>query len=63
MNHTTKRFPRSIAEAFGHVNDARSAYPIERYKRAMPDWLDAIGIGCLMALPAVATVFWFPNGF
>jgi hypothetical protein len=60
MNHTTQRHPRTMHEAFGV--DARSAYPIERYKHALPDLLDALAFAALLTLPALLMVVFLPNG-
>ncbi len=61
MNTTTRRFHRTLIEAFGL--DADSANPIHHYHRPTPEWVWALGFVCLMALPAAVTVFCFPNGF
>ena len=63
MNTTTRRHPRTMAEAFGV--DARSAYAIERHKRALPGWADvlyALGFAGWLALPALLMVVCWPNG-
>jgi hypothetical protein len=55
MNHTTKRFSRTLDEAFGL--DARSAYPIERHRvsvwERLADVSLAVVIGFSLAIGAV----------
>ncbi len=55
MNHTTKRFPRTLQSAFGL--DARSAYPIERHRvsvwERLADVSLAVVIGFSLAIGAV----------
>lgn len=49
INDTTRRFPRTLDEAFGL--DATSATPIQRFTRANgpADVLSAVAIGLLLA--------------
>ncbi len=53
MNDTTRRFPRTLQQAFPH--DREWAYPIERYSRRTQQAANvmlacAIGIGLALAL-------------
>jgi hypothetical protein len=45
INETTKRFPRTLGEAFPH--DVDQAYSISRYKPVYGDW--AVWIMCSFA--------------
>lgn len=49
MNTTTKKYSRTLLEAFGP--DAREAYPIEHWTRpnGPADVLSAVAIGLLLA--------------
>lgn len=58
MNHTTRRFPRTMREAFPH--DREWAYSIEKHKASMSvlealvAWASIIGMSVLLAWAVVA---------
>lgn len=60
MNTTTKRFHRTLIDAFGL--DADTANPIRYYRRPTPEWVWALAFVCVFVVPAVLVTVFFPNG-
>lgn len=60
MNTTTKRYPRTLSEAF--PCDANNACAIHAFKRHGRDLVQALILGALIGGPALLMVLFYPNG-